>query len=130
MHYNAFSGEGLYFFRWHLPLFLTICLWANFQPYRVVFDFFGVTAFAFFVSLTVLFEFLNHYLKKIQREFKWGLASLALILIAFLIWNLSRTDSPLCDPYSPIQGHAIWHVLDAASVYCLFRFYVSEDASG
>ena len=55
-----------------------------------------------------------------------ALSSLSIIL-AFVIWNVSLTGCPLCDPYSVIQGHAVWHLLCAVSLYCLFRYYVSEN---
>jgi hypothetical protein len=57
-----------------------------------------------------------------QRGFAY--ASLASILIAFAIWNASK--SWLCDPQSLVQGHAIWHILDAVSAYFLYRYYASE----
>jgi hypothetical protein len=60
-----------------------------------------------------------------RRGYAYG--SLAAILTAFVIWNATRTW--LCDPYSPIQGHAIWHLLDAVSAYLLYRYYASEEAT-
>jgi hypothetical protein len=51
---------------------------------------------------------------------------LGTILLAFLIWNATKTR--WCDPHSLIQGHAAWHLLDAASAYLLFRFWASERA--
>jgi hypothetical protein len=54
----------------------------------------------------------------------WGAASLGAILIAFAIWNV--TKSVWCDPDSLLQGHAAWHLLDAASAYLLFRLWASE----
>jgi hypothetical protein len=43
-----------------------------------------------------------------------------------VIWNISQTGTSLCDPYSPLQGHAIWHILDAVAAFCLFMYYASE----
>jgi hypothetical protein len=31
-------------------------------------------------------------------------------------WALGRTGGPLCDPDSPLQGHAAWHLLSAAAL--------------
>lgn len=42
-----------------------------------------------------------------------GLAAIALGGVAFL---LGRTGSPLCDPESVFQWHALWHVLVAAAL--------------
>ncbi|MEP9361596.1 ceramidase domain-containing protein [Nocardioides sp. CN2-186] len=54
----------------------------------------------------------------------WGAASLGAILLAFAIWNV--TKSAWCDPHSLLQGHAAWHLLDAVSAYLLFRLWASE----
>ncbi|MEP6663038.1 MAG: hypothetical protein ABJC04_05170, partial [Verrucomicrobiota bacterium] len=50
--------------------------------------------------------------------------------VALVFWNLWQTKSPLCDPHSLMQGHAVWHLLDALSLFFLFRFYVSEHRAG
>lgn len=62
------------------------------------------------------------------RAHPWyGIAALATIVVAFVIWNVSTTR--LCSPDSLLQGHAIWHLLCAVAAYLLYRFYASEDAS-
>jgi hypothetical protein len=33
-------------------------------------------------------------------------------------WWLGRTQSPWCDPDSPLQAHAAWHLLGAAALAC------------
>ncbi len=107
---------------------LSICTWANFQDVHFIFDFFGNAVFAFFITLTIIFESLNIFLRKMQHETKWALLSFAALILAFIIWNLWQNDTSLCNPYSLIQGHGIWHLLNALSLYFLFRYYVSEHA--
>lgn len=58
----------------------------------------------------------------------YAYASLGSLVTAFVIWNATRDW--LCAPYSPIQGHAIWHLLDAAAAYLLYRYYASEEVGG
>ena len=105
---------------------LSVFLLFEDKPWHILFWYFGDTMFMFFISLTILIEMLNSYVKKMQHDKRWGLAALASILLAFFIWNISKTGTSLCDPYSVIQGHAIWHILDAVSTFCLFMFYASE----
>jgi NADH:ubiquinone oxidoreductase subunit 6 (subunit J) len=107
---------------------LSFCVWANFQDVHFIFDFFGNTVFAFFVSTAIFFEALNIYVRKMQHESKWAFLSFGALLLALLIWNLWQNETTLCNPYSLIQGHGIWHVLNAVSLYFLFRYYVSEHA--
>ena len=59
-----------------------------------------------------------------RTDLRWGAAALGTILLAFAIWNI--TKSLWCDPHSLLQGHAAWHLLDAASAYLLFRLWASE----
>lgn len=59
-----------------------------------------------------------------RTDLRWGAGALGTILLAFLIWNLTRTL--WCDPHSLLQGHAVWHLLGAVSAYLLFRFWASE----
>jgi hypothetical protein len=45
--------------------------------------------------------------------------------IAFTIWNLDQ-NMVLCAPESLLQGHAVWHVLGATSLWLTFLYYRSE----
>lgn len=60
------------------------------------------------------------------RDPRWGFASVAALGLAFAIWTQAKTGGPLCRPYSLVQGHAIWHLLDAVAAYALYRLYASE----
>lgn len=54
----------------------------------------------------------------------WWLA-LALIALAALFSALDVTRT-WCDPANHwLQGHALWHLLSAASLYAIFRFYAA-----
>lgn len=51
-------------------------------------------------------------------------SSLVLLLLAAGIWLLDRHHI-LCDPNSFLQGHAIWHILTAASILLVYMYYRS-----
>jgi hypothetical protein len=54
------------------------------------------------------------------RRFAIGLVLLA----AAAAFSLADVTRAFCDPTNHwLQGHAIWHVLTAASLYAIFRFY-------
>ena len=59
-----------------------------------------------------------------KRKFLW--ASLATNLVALAIWSGSHLGGPLCDPSSFIQGHAVWHVLNAVAAALLYPYLRSE----
>lgn len=58
-------------------------------------------------------------------EVRWYLYGISLQATAFAIWiaDLTRT---WCDASSLVQGHAVWHLLNAAAVWCGYRYYRSE----
>ena len=89
-------------------------------------DYAGNLIFGIFLTVSCVVEMLNSYVRKISLERKYGYTSLGCLLLAFFVWNIWKDNSPLCDPQSLIQGHAIWHLLDAVAAYFLFRFYASE----
>jgi hypothetical protein len=45
-------------------------------------------------------------------------AALAMAAAGAACWWLGRTASPWCDPDSPLQVHAAWHLLGAAALAC------------
>jgi hypothetical protein len=104
-----------------------IFMWVDRQSdIHFIFYHFGDTVFAFYILIIIIFEIINIKVRKLRHTNIWGFASFAALALAFFIWNRSLTGGPWCDPESIIQGHAIWHLLDAFALYCLFRYYVSE----
>jgi hypothetical protein len=53
------------------------------------------------------------------------LAGIVTKAIAFTIWNLDQHGT-LCAPNNLLQGHAIWHLLGATSLWFTFLYYRSE----
>lgn len=48
-----------------------------------------------------------------------------LLAVAFAIWILDQARI-VCFETSLMQGHAVWHLLGAASVWLLYQYYASE----
>ena len=49
--------------------------------------------------------------------------------VAFTIWILDQRGT-VCAPDSLIQGHAVWHLLGALSIWLSFSYYRSERPTG
>ena len=110
---------------------LAICIWADgASDIHIIFWFFGDTVFASFIGMTIITEIANRYIRKMHHQPLWALGSFGLLMLAFLIWNLTRTGTSPCHPDSLMQGHAVWHILCAGSTYCLYRYYASEHTEG
>jgi hypothetical protein len=76
-------------------------------------------------SLAVLAtEFTARRRSQVERvPLGWFIASLLLLILAqsFSLADLTRV---LCDPQDHLfQGHALWHVLSAAALYCSVQHY-------
>lgn len=54
----------------------------------------------------------------------WLMAGTAGFAVAFAVW-VADHEGVWCSPSSPLQGHAVWHVLGAASAVALVRHDVS-----
>lgn len=86
----------------------------------------GNLAFAVLLLIAVLVEAIIQRRPTHPGEWRWALMAVGAMVLAFVIWSLSHSGGPLCDPGSLLQGHAVWHVLCAVAAYALFRFYASE----
>jgi hypothetical protein len=84
----------------------------------------GNAAFGLLLVVAIVLEIRIMRRGETQSRHGFAYASLGSMLLAFAIWNASKAW--LCDPYSLIQGHAIWHVLGAVAAYLLYRYYASE----
>jgi hypothetical protein len=85
--------------------------------------------FAIVLIVALLFE--AYFRKKANPriEVKWLRLGVSLLAIAYIIWILDNTRT-LCFETSLLQGHAVWHLLGAVSVWSLHRYYVSENNFG
>jgi len=63
----------------------------------------------------------------VSRDWRPLLAAGACFVAAIIIWRLSHTGAPLCDPDSLLQGHAVWHLLCALTTVGIFLFFAAED---
>jgi len=65
----------------------------------------------------------------VRRDYRLFFAALALLAGA-AVASLADVTRTFCDPGNHfVQGHALWHVLSAASLYAMFRFYAPPGLS-
>jgi hypothetical protein len=123
-------GQGRLFFWQLFSLFVAGCELVGLYDGEVpVVTYAGNLAFAVLLLTAVVVEVrLWRSAGASRTDLRWGVAALGTILLAFAIWNVTRTL--WCDPRSLVQGHAVWHLLDAVAAYLLFRFWASERLAG
>ncbi|MEZ5006878.1 MAG: ceramidase domain-containing protein [Chitinophagales bacterium] len=110
---------------------IVICGWVYLSPWNII-DFpIKITEIIFGVQILIgtVLELCNRYIRGNKINAFKGYLSLFTFCLAFFIWIISRTqESWFCNPNSLIQGHAIWHLLNALATYFLFLYYASEEA--
>ncbi len=119
--------QGRLLFAQLFSLFVAFCELVGLYDGRVpVVEQAGNVAFAALLLTAVILEVRLWRRREdgVRTDLRWGAGALGAILLAFAIWNV--TKSAWCDPHSLVQGHAIWHLLDALSAYLLFRLWASE----
>jgi hypothetical protein len=94
----------------------------------------GKTLFAALVAVALVVEAAVSYqalrpwapVRLLPRRVPWFWTGLGVFAMANLIWSISRTDGPWCEPDALIQGHALWHILSAISVACFYLYFRGE----
>jgi Ceramidase len=123
-------GQGRLFLAQVFSLFVAGCELVGLYSREVpVVTYAGNLAFAVLLLTAVVVELLLWRRAAVgtglpRADLRWGAAALGSILLAFAIWNV--TKSVWCDPRSLLQGHAVWHLLCAVAAYLLFRLWASE----
>jgi hypothetical protein len=83
--------------------------------------------FAFVLIAAIAIELTLARPRRFAAYLPYFLSGIATKAVAFLVWNLDQHDI-VCQPSSLLQGHAIWHLLGAASLWLTFLYYRSEQA--
>ncbi len=100
---------------------LAVVLWVMDNGY-------GKFVFGTLIAATLAVEYrLAASPAPVTRDRRWLWASLASYGAGQFIWVMSRDGAPWCDPDSLIQGHAVWHLTSAATVWLVYRYLTSED---
>lgn len=117
--------RGPVFFTQVFLLLVAGCQLVGLYPHEVpVVVFAGNVAFGVLLITAITIEVRLSRRGPARTDLRWGAAALLVMVVAFAIWNASQHG--LCDPRSLLQGHAVWHLLGAASAYLLFRLWASE----
>lgn len=86
----------------------------------------GNFIFMLLINLGIILEFINNFINKTDKKIKFAYLSVLTLAISFGIWHIGFDHHPWCRPFSFLQAHALWHILDAVALYLLYRYYVSE----
>lgn len=88
----------------------------------------GTPLFTVLLIMWILTELVILWLKPggLRRRWQPFALALATFVLALVVWSLSQTAAPLCDPNSLLQGHAIWHLLCAVATWFIFLYLRSE----
>lgn len=118
------AGGGERLFWWiYLPSTLALAVPHAFG----ILPFSGIVLYAVLIPTALALEAALHLRRRIcARRLSFMLGAAGCFALALLIWGLSLTGAPFCDPTSLLQGHAFWHLLCAAATVCIFLAYAKE----
>ena len=85
--------------------------------------------FAVLLILAILTELVFAWRLRPSARISFYLGGLLASGAAFVIWVLDQ-QGVVCAPDSLLQGHAVWHLLGAVSLWLSFFYYRSERSSG
>jgi hypothetical protein len=106
---------------------LAVCIVVHFSPITHVFGIESILLiFATYIVLASAIELYFVLIKKTGASAFMAFAFIGAFLLAFIIWNLSLTGNVWCNPDTWVQGHGAWHILNAVSLYYIYRYYLSE----
>lgn len=80
--------------------------------------------FAIFLLAGILCEYALNWRTQ-GRDFRLLNLGIGTMAVGFLIWILDQTGVA-CVPTSIFQGHALWHILGASSVWLLYQYYTTN----
>ncbi len=66
----------------------------------------------------------NESRNPVSGKARYFIAALSIYVLAQIIWTLDLNHI-VCDPNGLLQGHAVWHILTAASAGLLYLYYRS-----
>lgn len=118
-------GGGARAFGW---LFLALVMGLALPRALEILPWSGSAVYLVLIPAFILFEVVGARRRPdVSRDWRPLLWAGASFVAALVIWRLSHTGAPLCDPDSLVQGHAIWHLLCALTTVGIFIFFATED---
>ncbi|MDB5225948.1 MAG: hypothetical protein JWN78_141 [Bacteroidota bacterium] len=84
-----------------------------------------IVTFASLLSIAAIAAAYLFLRKDLQFNKKLFALIFAVILTACTLWILDHNNI-CCYPYSNIQGHSFWHVLNASAAYLMYEYFYSE----
>ncbi len=82
----------------------------------------GIATFAVQIAIALTLELLLH-IRRDEISYRPFLYVTGIFTLSFLIWGLDISKM-VCDPHNHIlTGHAVWHLLNAAAIFFIFKFY-------
>ncbi len=106
----------IYYVAINVALGVLLIVWPNARRYL----------FGMLIASALILEAILHRRKQTTLQAKWLITALGVYVVAQIIWTLDLNHI-VCDPTSVLQGHAVWHVLTAASAGLLYVYYQSAN---
>ena len=119
------GGEGG-FPTW--PILAVLVLVASFLLYYYKWSMSSVKVLSNLILSVTVLSLLEEFIRRRRKTFWWLILSFATLVGARVCWELDVAKK-FSGPDACLQGHAVWHLLSALSLGCLYFYYRAEGNS-
>ena len=119
------GGEGG-FPTW--PILAVLGLVASFLLYYYKWSMSSVKVLSNLILSVTVLSLLEEFIRRRRKTFWWLILSFATLVGARVCWELDVAKK-FSGPDACLQGHAVWHLLSALSLGCLYFYYREEGNS-
>ena len=107
------------------PILVAAVLVASFLLYHYKWSMSSVKVLSTLILSVTVLSLLEEFVRRRRKTFWWLILSAATLLGARACWELDVAKK-FSGPDACLQGHAVWHLLSALSLACMYFYYRAE----
>lgn len=89
----------------------------------IKFKIIGAFLFGLQIAGAVILEIDLYKQAEPKAHYRYFFGSIGCFLFAYIVWTLDKERIVCSETTHWISGHAIWHLVNAASLVCMYKFY-------
>lgn len=107
------------------PILAGLVVFVSFLLYRYKWSMNSKEVLAVLILTSSVLAVADQYQRRRQQAIRWLVLGLVTMIFARLCWDLDRAKK-FSGPEAWLQGHAVWHLLTALSLFSTYLFYRTE----
>ena len=107
------------------PILAALVLVASFLLYYYKWSMSSVKVLSNLILSVTVLSLLEEFIRRRRKTFWWLIVSFVTLVGARVCWELDVAKK-FSGPDACVQGHAVWHLLSAISLACMYFYYRAE----